>query len=116
MPITLKCSQCEKTLRAPDTAAGKKITLGSEQLELAPDAIGGWIRHHGWTLQVDPSAQLIWPIYPFNPYRNGPETDLHHAVAALSIPIAVKEPRAATLSWGTQKIKFVLDAKPEGTR
>jgi len=71
---------------------------------------------HGWTLQVDPSAQLIWPIYPFNPYRNGPETELRHAVAAVSIPIAVKEPRAATLPWGTQKIKFVLDVKPEGTR
>ena len=92
------------------------IVLGEKRIEFGADQIGGSIRHHGWSLQVDPSARLIWPIYPFNPYRNGPETDLRHAVAALSIPLAGKEPRAATLPWGSQKIKFVLDAKPEGTR
>jgi len=95
--------------------AHSHIVLGQKRIELSADQIGGWIRHHGWSLQVDPSAQLIWPIYPFNPYRNGPETDLRHAVAALSIPLAGKE-RGLRLCHGTQKIKFVLDVKPAGAR
>ena len=50
-------------------------------------ASGKVFRHHGWTLEVDREARLVWPYFPFNPYRNGPETGLEHAVAVLSIPI-----------------------------
>lgn len=93
-----------------ETAAGKKITLGSEQVELAPDAIGGWIRHHGWTLHVDPAARLVWPIYPYNPYANAPETTLEHAVAALSVPLRLKARPGHYVRPDEQEIAFMLAA------
>ena len=67
------------------TAAGKNLTVGEQRLELQPEAIGGWIRHHGWTMYVDPAARLVWPVQPFNPYTNAPEAGLARAVAALSV-------------------------------
>ena len=58
----------------------KPVTLGWSEP-------GVWIRHHGWKLSVDTPANLTWPIYPYNPYSNGPETTLEHAVGVLSIPV-----------------------------
>lgn len=93
-----------------ETAAAKKITLGSEPVELGPDAIGGWIRHHGWTLHVDPAARLAWPIYPYNPYANAPETTLEHAVATLSVPLRLKSRPGHYVRPGEQEIAFRLMA------
>ncbi len=93
--------------------AKSKITLGDQRVELKPEDIGGWIRHHGWTLTVDPTARLTWPIYPFNPYRNGPETSLAHAVGTLSIPLRVQSPSGT--SPRTQEIAFTLDANATGS-
>ena len=63
--------------------------------------------HNGWTLHADRTARLSWPIYPFNPYANGPETALTHAVGALSIPLNLQEGS----SWfRTQDISFTLEA------
>lgn len=45
------------------------------------------LRHHGWTIRADPAARLRWPVYPFNPYANGPEKGLERAVGVLSIPL-----------------------------
>jgi hypothetical protein len=73
--------------------AHRSIKLSAEPLSLEPAEIGGWIRHHGWKLYVDPAARLVWPVYPFNPYQNAPEKTLDHAVAALSIPIRLKSRR-----------------------
>jgi hypothetical protein len=74
-----------------ETASGKKITLGTERLELSPDDLGGTIRHHGWTLKADPTASLTWPIYPYNPYQNGPEKTLDYAVGRLSVPLQTRK-------------------------
>ena len=93
-----------------ETGAGKKITLGSEQVELAPDSIGGWIRHHGWTLHVDPAARLAWPVYPYNPYANAPETTLEHAVATLSVPLRLKSRPGHYVRPNEQEIAFRLAA------
>jgi hypothetical protein len=73
-----------------ETGAGKKIMLGSDPIELGPDDIGGWIRHDGWTLKVDPAAHLTWPIYPYNPYANASEKTLDHAVGRLTVPLDLK--------------------------
>jgi hypothetical protein len=73
-----------------ETGAGKKITLGSDPINLEPHDIGGWIRQGGWTLKVDPSARLRWPIYPYNPYADAPEKTLDHAVGRLTVPIVLK--------------------------
>jgi len=44
-----------------------RVVLGADRLELGPDEIAGVIRHHGWSLKVDPSARLLWPVYPTSP-------------------------------------------------
>ena len=102
---------CLKAGEALETAKSKFV-LGESRIELGPEEIGGTIRHHGWRMTVDRSARLIWPVYPFNPYRNAPETDLRHAVGALSVPIAVKRPAEAALPWRRQELAFELEANP----
>ncbi len=87
-----------------------KIDLSEKRLELGPKELGGVIRHRGWAMRVDPGARLTWPVYPFNPYRNAPETELRHAVGALTVPIRVTPPKASTLPWHTQEISFVIEA------
>ncbi|MCX6622450.1 MAG: hypothetical protein NTY38_15565 [Acidobacteria bacterium] len=78
---------CLKAGETLETGAGKKFEVSAEKLDLSPEQIGGWIRHHGWTLKVDPAARLTWPVYPFNPYGNGTESNLGSAVAALATPL-----------------------------
>ena len=64
-------------------------------------------RHRGWTLKIDPTARLTWPVYPFDPYRNAPEKDIRRAVGALT----VKPPAASTLPWRTQEISLILEVR-----
>jgi hypothetical protein len=94
------------------TGAGKKILLGSDPVEFQPADLGGWIQHHGWRLTVDPAARLTWPVYPFNPYANGPEKTLEHAVGVLSVPIRSKDEKH---DWyvrpDEQEISFTLKAE-----
>src|SRR5262245_47049915 len=99
-------------LKAGETleTAKKKLLLDAKRIELGPDEVGGWIRHRGWTLRVDPTARLVWPVLPFNPYRNAPDTDLVYAVGVLSVPVAVHEPPAGGLNWRQGAIAFALEA------
>src|SRR5262249_47037173 len=97
------------------TAAGQFV-LDDKRLELGPEQIGGTIRHRGWTLRVDPTARLVWPILPFNPYRNAPETDPRHAVGALSVPVKVQRPWATGFNWRTGEIAFALEAPATGRK
>ncbi len=98
-------------LKAGETleAAGTKVVLDENRVELE---IGGWVRHRGWTLRVDSAARLVWPVLPFNPYRNAPETDLRHAVGVLTVPIKVAPPAEGALNWRRQEIAFALEAAP----
>jgi hypothetical protein len=107
---TLTLQLCLKAGEVLETGRSRTV-LGPTRIVLEPDAIGGRIRHHGWTLKVDPTARLIWPVSPFNPYRNGPETDLRDAVGALSVPVRVKRPADGTLPWRRQEIRFELEAR-----
>jgi hypothetical protein len=97
---------CLRAGEVLETAAGKTINLGADRIELAADEIGGWIRHHGWTLKTDAPAQLVWPVYPFSPYADGPEKGLDHAVGALSVPLRLKPGRY--IRPGEQEISFTL--------
>jgi hypothetical protein len=94
------------------TGAGKKVLLGTDSVELQPVDLGGWIRHHGWELTLDPAARLTWPVYPYNPYANGPEKALEHAVGVLSVPIRSKDEKH---DWyvrpDEQEISFILKAE-----
>ena len=100
---------CLKPGERLETGTGKTVTVGSERIELGPEDLGGSVRHHGWTLKIDPSARLVWPVYPFNPYANGPETALEHAVGALSVPLTLKDGKF--IRPGEQEIKFLLSAR-----
>jgi hypothetical protein len=62
-------------------------------------------------LQVDPSARLMWPMYPFNPYSNGPETNIAYAVGALSVPLRLKAQPGRYVRPSEQEITFRLTAQ-----
>jgi hypothetical protein len=101
---------CLKAGEMLETAAGRKITLGAERIELSPGDLGGWIRHHGWTLKIDPAARLVWPVYPHNPYADAPETSLEYAVGALSVPLNLKAQPGRYIRPGEQEILFALQS------
>lgn len=101
----LNLQLCLKAGEALETATDKTM-LDDKRVELTP---GGWIRHRGWTLRFDQTARLVWPVLPFNPYRNAPETDLRHAVGVLSVPVKVKRPTREGLNWRTGNIAFILE-------
>ncbi len=103
------CLKAGETLETATT----RILLGDQRVELGPDQVGGWVRHRGWTLRVDPAARLVWPVLPFNPYRNAPETSLRYAVGVLSVPVKVQPPSEGGFRWRRGEIAFALEAKPE---
>lgn len=80
-------------------------------MELKADALGGWIRHHGWTLKIDPAARLVWPVYPHDPYTDAPETALEHAVGVLSVPLRLGKESTRGLRPGEQEISLTLTAQ-----
>jgi hypothetical protein len=67
-----------------ETGSGRRVTVGAEPIDLPLD---GAVRHHGWEIRTDPAARLRWPVYPFNPYADGPEKSLQRAVGVLSAPV-----------------------------
>ena len=99
---------CLKVGEELETAAGRKIMLGQERIELQPAELGEWIRHHGWTLKLHPSARLVWPVYPHNPYADAPETSLEYAVGALSVPLVLKQEAGRHVRPNEQEIGFTL--------
>jgi hypothetical protein len=100
-----------KAGEALETGAGRKITLGADQIELGPADLGGWIHHHGWTMKLDPTARLLWPVYPFNPYANGPETNLEWAVGVLSVDLHPAPAADSPVHHKEQQIDFVISVK-----
>ena len=82
-----------------ETGAGRKAVLDETEIAWGEEDLGGWIRHNGWTLRLPPAATLTWPVYPFNPYRNGPETELAWAVGTVCVPLRAE----------AQEIPFVLE-------
>jgi hypothetical protein len=111
--VQLNLQLCLKAGEVLETAK-TKVTLDNQRVELGPEQLGGRVRHRGWTLHVDPTARLVWPVLPFNPYRNAPETDLRHAVGVLTVPVRVQPPPAPAFPWRTQSISFALEANQPG--
>ncbi|MEP7110930.1 MAG: hypothetical protein ABI760_23245 [Ferruginibacter sp.] len=70
-----------------ETGTGKKITLGEEKIEWGDQELGGLLRHNGWQLHLPTGMKFTWPVYPFNPYSDGPETSLEQAIGTLSVPL-----------------------------
>jgi hypothetical protein len=42
--------------------------------------------------------RLTWPVRPYNPYRNAPETGIEHAVGALTTELEAK-PQLVTFAF-----------------
>jgi len=82
-----------------ETGNGQKITLSTEKIELGAEELGGLIKHNGWSLHLPKGMQLTWPFYPFNPYKDKPETELEQAIGRLSIPLKEED----------QEFQFTLD-------
>ncbi|MEO8764604.1 MAG: hypothetical protein ABI416_09975, partial [Ginsengibacter sp.] len=70
-----------------ETGSGKKITPGTDKVELDDKDLGGVLKHNGWILHFPPGMHLSWPVYTYNPYKGKAENDLVHAIATLSIPL-----------------------------
>jgi hypothetical protein len=73
------------------SGTGQKITLGNDRIELGEKELGGSIAHNGWHLSLPPGSRLTWPVFPFNPYRDGPETGLDKAIGLLSVPLTASD-------------------------
>ena len=39
-----------------------RVVLAADRVELGPDEIAGMIRHHGWSMKVDPSADRLGAV------------------------------------------------------
>ena len=105
----LNLQLCLKGGEILETGTGQQIALSAERIELSPQALGGCIRHRGWTLHVDPTARLVWPVYPHNPYTNAPEASLAHAVGVLSVPLRFNPRLGKPIRVGEQEIGFTLE-------
>ncbi len=105
----LNLQLCLKSGALLETGAGKRVILGPERMQLSPSEIGGWVRHQGWKLNVDSAAQIVWPVYPHNPYANGPERMPEHAVGRLTVPLRLRpQSEDWTVLPGEREISFVL--------
>jgi len=81
---------CLKPGQFLETAAGTSVLLGAGRVALGPEQIGAWIRHNGWTLKVPAGVRLEWPVDPYDPYSNAPETGMEHAVGVLTRALEAK--------------------------
>jgi hypothetical protein len=84
-----------------------KVLLGADRVELGPEEVAGLVRHRGWSLQFESPASLVWPVFPYNPYANAPESSLRLAVGMLTVPI---RPQEVGGRFRKQDIRFVLEA------
>jgi hypothetical protein len=106
----LNLQLCFKAGEVLETATGRRWVLGAQRIALSPADIGGWVRHRGWKLSVDPAAEIVWPVYPHNPYANGPEKSPTHAVGRLTVPLQLKrQSEDWTVLPGEREVSFVLE-------
>jgi hypothetical protein len=108
--VTLNLQLCLKAGETLETAK-TKVVLSEKRIELGANEIAGVLRQRGWTMRVDPTARLAWPILPFNPYKNAPETDMRHAVGVLTVPVQVHAPKEGALNWRHGEISLTVEAK-----
>jgi hypothetical protein len=81
---------CLKPGEELTTGSGRKALLSSERIQLSQDDLHGSVQHNGWELVFDGEATLQWPYFPYNPYLNGKETKLEHAIGLLRISLRLK--------------------------
>ena len=72
------------------TGSGRRLIPTDDRIELKAEDLAGSISHNGWKVAFDSDVTLQWPVYPYNPYRNGNETKLEYAIGLLRIPLHLK--------------------------
>jgi len=107
----LNLQLCLKAGETLETGTGQKFTLSADRIELSPEVLGGSIHLQSWTLNAEPTARLSWPVYPYNPYADAPESTLEHAVGVLSVPIVLKNDNKRFIRPHEQEISFTLEMK-----
>jgi hypothetical protein len=107
----LNLQLCMKAGETLETGTGQRFTLSADRIELAPELLGGSVHVPGWTLKADPAARLVWPVYPYNPYADAPESTLEHAVGVLSVPLVLKEDHQRFVHPHEQEISLTLEAE-----
>jgi hypothetical protein len=85
--VSLNLQLMLKAGQVIETSAGKRTVLGSEKIDWTAEESGGWIKHNGWILKVPQGMHFTWPVYPYNPYKGKPETELELAIGKLSVPL-----------------------------
>lgn len=65
-----------------ETGSGERVQIGVAPVRL--ERLGGWVRHHGWTLRLPETAVLTWPQFGYNPYRAAPDSALDYAVGLVA--------------------------------
>ncbi len=80
-----------------ETAAGEKVTLGSDPVSLSPEQVAGCVTYGGYRLHVPASAGLEWPVLPHNPYRKDGRASPAEGRVELRIPLN-KEKRECRLA------------------
>ncbi|MEO6960486.1 MAG: hypothetical protein ABIY90_00875 [Puia sp.] len=88
---TLNLQLILKSGQEIETGTGKKVVLGNDKIEWGDAETVGVLKHHGWVLHLPPGMHFSWPVYPFNPYHNAPETELSKAIGRLSLPLELKD-------------------------
>ena len=107
----LNLQLCLKPGETLETGTGQKFTLSGDRIAVSPEVLGGSVHMQGWTLYADPTARLVWPVHPYNPYADAPEPTLEHAVAVLSVPIALKDENKRFIRPQEQEIPITLEVK-----
>ncbi len=85
LPIHAHLTLLPRLGQPVETAKGEKLSLGNEPMSLAADRLGQWIAHAGYRISVPPTATLLWPVFPHNPYRADGHATLEEARLVLRI-------------------------------
>jgi hypothetical protein len=104
----LNLQLCLKAGETLETGTGQRFTLSADRIEVSPEVLGGSLHLSGWTLKADPAARLVWPVYPYNPYADAPESTLEHVVGVLSVPLVLKADHERFIRPHAQEISFEL--------
>lgn len=97
LPIYAHLTLLPRLGQPVETAKGEKLSLGNEQLSLSADRLGGWIAHAGYRVSTPPTATLLWPVLPHNPYRADGRATLEEARLVLRIRLDPEHRECAVL-------------------
>ncbi|MBM3333525.1 hypothetical protein FJY63_02580 [Candidatus Sumerlaeota bacterium] len=76
-------------------ASGKKGTLDDQPLRLAAGEAGAWFAHNGWRISAPPTATIVWPVLPHNPYRKDGRAAAEEGRIVLVLPFSAQNQRYA---------------------